>query len=228
MEAGLTIYMDQGIMQVDSNIKTASPSFRQSYTGPYTNEGSTTFVGTWYQFTIVVPSDVKYLFFSSPVDRNIALFKKSGTSHTFKTTAQGTVEVYGFKDAPPQASNNRSGLQVFDATGALVFDSDSNFMKVANAFTVPTTGLRVEPWPMPQKSYAVGLGVYPKSWRGASQNGFPWGVLMSYCIRVGPTAGGGGLTAIASRPWGGAGNAPPANTPEASPPTAMIVDVTNL
>lgn len=215
-------------MQVDSNIKIATPSFRQTYTGPYTNDGTNTFVGTCYQFTIVVPSDVKYLFLSSPVDSSIALIKRSGTLHTFKTTTQGAVEVYGFRDAPPQASNNRSGLQVFDATGTLVFDSDSNFMKVANAFTLPRTGVRVEPWPIPGKSYAVELGVYPKSWRGASQNGFPWGVLMSYCIRVGPSAGGGGLTAIASRPWGGAGDPPPANTPEASPPTAMIMDVNNL
>jgi hypothetical protein len=228
MDAGLTLFTDQGIMQIDSNMKTAAPAFRQTYTGPYTNDGNTTFIGTWYQFTITVSSDVKYLFFSSTVDRSIGLMKKSGTSHTFRTTTQGTIEVYGFKDAPPQASNNRSGLQIFDATGALVFDSDNNFMKVANVFAVPTTGVKVETWPVPGRNYAVGLGVYPKSWRGASQNGAPWGVLMSYCVRVGPNSGGGGQTGIASRPWGSAGDSPPANTPEASPPTAMVVDVTGL
>jgi hypothetical protein len=82
MQAGFTTYMDQGIMQIDSNIKTAAPAFRQTYAGPYTNDGNTAFIGTWYQFTIEVPSDAKYLFFSSSVDRSIGLMKKSGTSHT--------------------------------------------------------------------------------------------------------------------------------------------------
>jgi len=46
--------------------------------------------------------------------------------------------------------------------------------------------------------------------------------------QIGPTLVGDGQTGIASRLWGGVGEAPPANTPEASPPTAMIVDVTGL
>jgi hypothetical protein len=33
-------------------------------------------------------------------------------------------------------------------------------MKVSNAFIVPTTGVKVEPWPIPGKSYAVGLSVW--------------------------------------------------------------------
>lgn len=228
MPAGFALYMDQGVMQIDSNFKTATPAFKLSFSGPYTNDGNTVFIGTWYQFTITVPSDVKYLFFSSAVDRTIGLFKKIGTSYTFRTTAQGTIDVYGFKDAPAQASANRSGLQLFDANGVLTFDSDSNFMKIANVFTVPTTGLRVDAWPVAGRKYAVGLGVYPKQWRGADQGGRPWGVFMSYCVRVGPTSGGGGYTAIASRPWGAGGDPPPSATPQASPPTAMTVDVTGL
>lgn len=142
---------------------------------------------------------------------------------------QGTIEVYGFKDVPPpQAPSTGSGLQLFDASGVLVFDSESNFMKIANVFTIPAAGVEVEPWPTPSRSYAVGLGVYAKCWRGAAQAGIPWGVLLSYCVRVGPTSGGGGLAAISSRPWGGAGDTPPGNTPIASPPTVMTVDVTGL
>ena len=228
MTAGLTVYMDQGTLQIDSNFKTAALAFRQTYTGPYSSNGSTAFIGTWYQFIIDVPSDVKFLFFASPEDRTIGLMKKSGTAHTFRTTAQGTIEVYGFKDAPPQVSAGGFGLQLFDANGTLTFDSSSSFMKIANAFTVPTVGHLAESWPVAGRSYAVGLGVYPKSWRGASQNGLPWGVLMSYCVRVGPSSGGGGYAPIASRPWGSGGDAPPGDTPQASPPTAMIVDVTGL
>ncbi|MNJ48518.1 hypothetical protein D3C77_437130 [compost metagenome] len=229
MRAGYTAYTDQGVVQIDSSFKTATSAFRQTYTGPYTNESNTAFIGTWYSFTINVPIDVQYLFFSSPVDRSIGLIKKSGASHTFRTSAQGTIEIYGFKDAPtPQASSSGSGFQLFDENGNLTFDSDSNFMKIANVFTVPTTGVKVEPWPVPGRSYAVSLGVYAKSWRGVAQAGLPWAVLMSYCVRVGPTSGGGGYAAIAARPAGGGGDSPPGNTPQPSPPTAMIVDVTGL
>lgn len=227
MEAGFTLYTDSGIMQIDSNFKTIAPALHLTYTGPYTSS-NTAFVGTWYEFVVNIPSEAKYILFASPVDRSIGLFKKSGTSYTFKTSTPGTIEIYGFKDAPAQASSNRSGLQLFDANGVLTFDSDSNFMKVVDAFPVATTGVVVKAWPEPTRSYAVGLGVYPKSWRGAAQAGLPWGILMSYCVRVGPTAGGGGYTGISSRPWGGGGDPAPGNTPQAAPPTAMIVDVTGL
>lgn len=53
------------------------------------------YIGTWYQFTIQIPADTKYIFFSSPVDRTIGLMKKAGTAHTFRTSIEGTVEVYG-------------------------------------------------------------------------------------------------------------------------------------
>ncbi len=225
MTVGFTLFTDQGITQIDSNFKTVAPAFRLTHTGPYTN-GSNTFTGTWYQFTITVPTDVKYLFFASPVDRTIGLMKKSGAEHTFRTSTSGTVEIYGFKDTPAQAMSGNFGLQLFNENGVLTFDSSNNFMKVANVFTVPTTGMKVEPWPEAGNKYAVGLGVYPKQWRGAAQAGVPWGVMMSYCVRVGPTAGGGGYTAIASRPWGG--DSPPNDTPQAPPPTAMIVEVTGL
>jgi hypothetical protein len=101
-------------------------------------------------------------------------------------------------------------------------------MKSVNVFTEPRTGVEVQPWPNATGQYAVGLGVYPKQWRGASQGGVPWGILMSYCVRVAPNSGGGGLTAIASRSWGSAGSPPPGTTPLASPPTAMTVDVTGF
>ncbi|MEG9624949.1 hypothetical protein [Pseudomonas guariconensis] len=227
MPAAFTAWTETGVVQIDSNMKTISPSFRRTYTGPYTNDGNTMYIGTWYEFTITVPAGINYLFFGSPVDRTIGLTKKSGTSHTFRTTAQGTIEIYGFREAPVQASN-KPGLQLFDEAGNLTFDSNSRFMQVTNAFTVPTTGMKVEPWLVPGRKYAVGLGVYPKCWRGALNAGLPWGIVMSYCVRVGPTSGGGGHTAIISRPMGGGGDPTPPDTPQASPPTAMIVDVTGL
>ncbi|QXH49969.1 hypothetical protein KSS94_18720 [Pseudomonas fakonensis] len=227
MQAGFTLFMDDGIMQIDSNFKTVAPAFRLTYAGPYTSS-NTAFVGTWYHFTVTIPLETKYLFFASPVERSIALIKKAGTSHTFVTSTPGAIEIYGFKDSPAQDSGSGSGLQLFDENGVLTFDSESNFMKVADAFTVPTSGLAIKPWPDPTRNYAIGLGVYAKCWRGAMQAGLPWGVLMSYAIRVGPSAGGGGFTGISSRLWGGGGDAPPGNTPQAAPPTAMIVDVTGL
>lgn len=153
--------------------------------------------------------------------------KKAGTAHTFRTNIEGTAEVYGFRDSPPQASGN-VGFQVCDENGALIFDTGFNFMKPVNTLTVPTTGVEVKPWPNAARQYAVGLRVYQKQWRDTSQAGLPWGILMSYCVRVGPNRGGVGLTAIASRPWGSAGSPPLGTMPLASPPTAMTVDVTGL
>lgn len=225
--AGFQVFLEDGILQIDSNFRTITPIYRLSFTGPYTNDGNTTFIGTWYQFVITVPSDVKFLYFGSTVDRTIGLMKKIGTTHTFRTDVQGTIEVYGFKESPPQASNT-FGIQLYDEDGNLTFDSNTNFMKIAGALTVPTTGVQVESYPIAGRTYAVGLGVYPKQWRGASAAGMPWGILMSYCIRVGPSSGGGGLAAIASRPWGSGGDSPPGTTPLAPPPTALFVDVTGL
>lgn len=56
----------------------------------------------------------------------------------------------------------------------------------------------------------------------------PVGHLDVILCLVGPNSGGGGLTAIASRPWGSAGSPPLGAMPLASPPTAMTVDVTGL
>lgn len=224
--AGFQVFLDDGVLQIDSNFKTITPIYRLSYTGPYTNDGNTAFIGAWYQFVITVPSDVKFLYFGSTVDRTIGLMKRSGTTHTFRTDVQGAIEVYGFRESPPQASST-FGIQLFDKEGNLAFDSNTNFMKIAGALTVPTSGVQVQSYPIAGRTYAVGLGIYPKQWRGAAA-GIPWGILMSYCIRVGPTSGGGGLTAIASRPWGSAGDPPPATSPLASPPTALFVDVTGL
>ncbi|MCY1455049.1 hypothetical protein D9M71_721560 [compost metagenome] len=117
---------------------------------------------------------------------------------------------------------------MFDENGTLTFDSNSRFMQVVNAFTLPASGMKVEPWPDASRQFAVGIGVYPKCWRGALSNGLPWGIVMSYCVRVGPTSGGGGHAAILSRPMGGGGDPTPPDTPQAAPPTAMIVDVTGL
>lgn len=225
--AGLQVFLDDGILQIDSNFKTIAPTYRLSFTGPYTDDGNTAFIGSWYQFVITVPADVKYLYFASTVDRTIALFKKSGTTHTYRTNVQGTIEVYGFKESPPQAKS-KFGMQLFDENGNLTFDSNTKTMKIAGAVVLPTSGVEIQSFPVTGRIYAVGLGVYAKQWRGAAAAGIPWGILMSYAVRVGPTSGGGGLVAIASRPTGSAGDSPPSTTPLSAPPTALIVDVTGL
>jgi len=48
--------------------------------------------------------------------------KKAGTAHTFRTNIEGTAEVYGFRDSPPQASGN-VGFQLFDENANLTFDA---------------------------------------------------------------------------------------------------------
>lgn len=226
MPAGLQVIMDQGVLQLDSSMKTSTLVFKATYSGPYSNDGNTAYIGTWYQFDITIPSTVKLLFFASPAHRTIALFKKVGTTHTYRTNITGSIEFYGFADAPT-TSSSRSGMQLFDENGVLTFDSESLFMRVADAFTAaPTLTLRT--WPDAGKKYAAGLGANPKRWLGAYMNGAPWGIFTSYALSLGPTQVGAGEARVGSRPWGGGGVPAPTDTPAQPPPTVLVVDVTNM
>ncbi len=48
---------------------------------------------------------------------------------------QGTATFYHFDKAQPSAGH--AGLQVFDATGSLTFDSNNAYMRIADILTVP-------------------------------------------------------------------------------------------
>jgi len=232
MTAGLTVFMDQGVLQLDSSMKTSMLVLRMTYTGPYTTPGNMPYAGTWYYFTITVPANVKYLCFSSPnPNLGIALFRKSGTSHEFVTNIQGTIDIYGFADGVGTSTTN-SGLQLFDESGTLTFDSDNRFMRISDTFVAQPPGYPpggvAKPWPSSTRKYAAGIGFYGTRWQGAYLGGAPWGILATYGLRVGPTEVYGGETWIYARPWGGGGDPAPTDTPRHPAPTVLVIDVTDL
>lgn len=229
MPAGLNVYMDEGVLQLDSAMKTSVLVFKTTYAGPYYNDGNTVYIGVWYNFEVIIPGAAKYIFFSSSVKRVVALFKKSGTKYTFRTNVQGSLEIFGFADGAA-VSAGKSGLQLFDENGVLTFDSDSQFMRISDAFLCgqddnSLNGGVTRPWPKSGRKYAAGIGFYGKRWRGARNAGMAWAVLISYGIAVGPSDVWGGEPWIASRPW--PGDAPPNDTPRHAAPTVLVVDVTD-
>lgn len=224
MPAGGTIWFDDGVFQIDAEVRVATLAFRTSYAGPFTaNTGP--FVSVGYYFDIAVPSNVRSLFFSSDTPVFVALWSKVGTTWRFKVSAQVALRIYGFADQEIVPST--SGLQFFSEAGVLTFDSDSNFLRVSGISRNAGPGTSV-PWPSTSRRFAAGLGHFPKRGVGAAQAGVPYWVQMSYGITVGPSSCTVGELPISSRPTGGGGTPPPPNSPPMAAPTMMIVDVTNF
>lgn len=225
MTVGMTVWLDDGAVQIDSDIRVSTIAYQTTFSGPYTIL-DTPFVGTMpYYFDIVIPTSVKSLFFSSTTAVTLALWAKTGTTWRFRASAQATIKIFGFADQTITPSS--SGLQMYNALGVLTFDSDSQFMRIVDVVRGAASGTS-KSWPSTSRSYAAGIGSYPRRGMGAAQAGIPYWVLMAYGVSVGPSTYGVGEVPVASRPTGGGGVPPPPNSPTMQPPTLMVVDVTGF
>lgn len=224
MPAGMTVWMDEGVMQLDSDIRVSTIAFQTTFSGPYQTL-VTPFVTMNYYFDITIPAGVKALFFSSTTSVTLALWAKTGTTWRFRASAQATIKIYGFAEQAITPSS--SGLQLYNEAGVLTFDSDTKFMRVADIVKGAASGTS-KSWPSNGRVHAAGIGSYPRRGVGAAQAGVPYWILLAYGVNVGPTTYGVGEVPVASRPTGGAGVAPPPNSPAMQPPTLMMVDVTGF
>lgn len=225
MPTGFRVDLEAGgTFQIDSEVRVSTLTFRTTYAGPFTaNSGP--FVSVGYYFDLVVPSGITSLFFSSSTPMFIALWAKSGTTWRFKVSAQGTINVFGFADQAIAPSG--VGFQTFNSAGVLTFDAGARWMRVADIVAGAPSGT-TKSYPSAGRSYAAGIGSYPKRGTGAAQAGVPYWVQFSYGVNVGPSSYGVGELPISSRPTGGAGVPPPPSSPAMQPPTLMLVDVTGF
>lgn len=223
MTAGLSVFKSNGTWQVNSDIKTSTLVFKTVYGGPFTTE-TWPMVGTVYYFDIDIPASVRSVFFQANTLMSITLQAKTGTTHRFKITATGTITIWGFTEGIVSAST--SGLQLFDASGSLTFDSNSNFQNISAQYANVPTGTTYS-WPSTIRQYAAGIGNYPKRILGVAQAGVPYYVVVSFGVIVGPYTGAAEMR-LFSRPTGGGGQAPPPNSPAMSNPNLMVIDVTNM
>ncbi|MEX5341415.1 hypothetical protein [Pseudomonas sp. I2] len=224
MPAGMTVWFDDGVFQIDSETRVATLAYQATFSGPFvSNTGP--FVSANYYFDITIPTSVKSLFFYSDTSMFIGLWTRVGTTWRFKCSAEGTIKIYGFADQTITPST--SGLQLFDSAGILTFDSDCKFLRVSDIVRGAASGT-TRAWPSTTRNYAAGIGSFPKRGTGAALAGIPYWVQMSYGVSIGPSSAGVGELPISSRPTGGAGVAPPASSPAMQPPTLMIVDVTGF
>lgn len=224
MPAGMTVWLDEGVFQIDSDTRVATLAYTTTFSGPFLSD-SGPFISANYYFDITIPTAVKSLFFSSGTSMFIGLWSRTGMTWRFKCTAQGPIKIFGFADQTITPST--SGLQLYDSAGILTFDSDCKFLRVSDIVRGAVSGV-TKPWPSATRNYAAGIGSYPKRGTGASLAGIPYWVQMSYGVRIGPSSVGVGELPISSRPTGGGGVAPPASSPAMQPPTLMIVDVTGF
>ncbi|WP_156351984.1 hypothetical protein [Pseudomonas sp. NBRC 111130] len=222
MPTGLRVDLESGgTFQIDSEVRVSTLAFQTTYSGPFTaNSGP--FVSVGYYFDLTVPSNITSLFFSSSTSMFIALWAKSGTTWRFKVSAQGTINIYGFADQQIAPSN--VGFQTFSSSGMLTFDAAAKWMRIADIVRGAASGT-VKNYPADGRSYAAGIGSYPKRGAGAAQAGVPYWVQFSYGLNIGPNSYGVGELPISSRPTGGGGVPPPPSSPAMQPPTLMLVDV---
>jgi len=224
MSAGMTVWLDDGVFQIDSETRVATLAYQATFNGPFVSDPGP-FISASYYFDITVPNTVKSLFFYSETSMFIGLWARSGTTWRFKCSAQGAIKIFGFADQA--ITSSKSGLQLYDSTGILTFDSDCKFLRVSDIVRGAAPGV-TKAWPSTTRNYAAGIGSYPKRGTGASLGGIPYWVQMSYGVSIGPSSAGVGELPISSRPTGGGGVAPPASSPAMQPPTLMIVDVTGF
>lgn len=222
MAAGFQSFFDNGMFQIDADIRPATLAYRQDFAGPF-GTLSTPFVSTPYYFDISVPPHVGSVFFACDTPVFIALMSKVGTTWRFRCSTTAVIRIYGYADQDMPFSN--SGFQTFSSSGVLTFDSSARFLRPVNIVRGAGSGVTIG-WPGPSANYAAGIGNYPKRSVGAAQAGIPYWVMFSYGVSVGPSTYGVGESPILSRPVGGAGVAPPPASPAMIAPTLMCLDVT--
>lgn len=222
MPAGLTVWFETGAFQVDSEIRTATLSYKETYSGPFAYE-ERPFVALDYYFDVVLPAGTSSVFFSSDTQVIICLWSRVGNTWRFKIGAQVPVTIYAFADK--EIAPSSSGLQLFSSAGVLTFDSDSPFLRITNIVRGAPSGTTIN-LPADGRKYAAGIGNYPKRTRGAAMAGLPFWVQMCFGVSIGPTQVSVGETSISSRQVGGGGDPPPTDSPAMAPPTMMIIDVT--
>jgi len=223
MPAGMIVYFDDGVFQLDAEVRVSTMALKLAYSGPFTTVTGA-FMGTLYEFDITVPSNVKSIFFSSSVQNSFALYSRVGTTWRFRCAVQAAFEVFGFADQNITPTN--FGLQLYSSSGVLTFDAGAPWLRISDIRRSAVSGTTA-PWPVAGRKYAAGLGNFPKRYDGAAQAGLPFWILRSYLVSVGPTQAAVGEGPIASRLIGGGGTAPPPQGPSMQPPTLMVVDVTN-
>ena len=222
MGAGFQSFFDNGLFQIDADIRVATMAYRVDYPGPF-GTLNTPFVATPYYFDLGVPAGVGSLFFSCDTPIFIALMSKVGTTWRFRCSTTATIRIYGFADQ--NIPDSGSGFQTLSATGVITFDSNAKFMRPIDIVREAGPGTSRN-WPGPAGNYAAGIGHYPKRSVGASLAGVPYWVQMAYGVSVGPSTYAVGENPILSRPVGGGGTPPPPASPAMAAPTMMCLDVT--
>lgn len=137
MTAGLSISGQSGNLQVDDRFY----SYRKVvtgtvYLGVFLHNSNSLPVGNVITFTGTAP----LLFFTGGVQVAIVSKSTSGNTHTWVLATgatAGNCHYVIFDASPPTAGN--SGLQIFDETGALKFDSSAELMKYVGSYPAGST-----------------------------------------------------------------------------------------
>lgn len=149
MTAGFQCINDNGIVQIDENYRNLV--FIQKWV--FSTAGDHTFTtGTGR----VAPVPVFYSTYAGTSQANSGIYLRQSTNNgngTWTYTVNGTGEVHLF-DLPPAPAAHGSGLQVFNASGQIVFDSATkpfvvraarNWSGPAAYWNIPTQTLSVAP-----------------------------------------------------------------------------------
>lgn len=145
MPAGIVIYNDSGTVQIDATFKNLSLALKGTLVTGTKSDGSFHYndqhVDIVYTANSSTPPMLAVL---GDYMGFMVLLSRSGNTFTWRAvlpTAPGAASVnYWIFDKPPNNSNSKFGLQVWDESGNLCFDALYRYAKVVGTLTTPVTG----------------------------------------------------------------------------------------
>lgn len=138
MPAGFQIINDSGVVQVDQDYKNYALYSKTTITSWSSSWNSGT-GGTVFSAAVPIPPSGSYVIALITSGASSASVMYGGT--VMATAPSGTPTVTAYVFAAPTASGSTSGVQVFDASGGVVFDSALKYMRVVYAGTIPSRSL---------------------------------------------------------------------------------------
>lgn len=157
MPAGLQVYNSDGVFQIDGEFKNLCLRSKVTVT---CNVATSNGVNNNYASAAQNYSGISNLVIALRSSAPCLVYWISATQYVILSSTNGaSVTVYLFGDPP--AAGGSSGLQVYNAAGQLVFDSDQKYMRVA--------GFEIMPGHIDSFSYPAG-----KTYAAITSGGF-WG-----------------------------------------------------
>ena len=154
MSYGLTVYNQSNNVIIDSDYRNMVLRQKNTLTFTPTQQSYGNVIVNVDRKSFSLSNAVNpIIFIKSSIGVGLTNITNSGSTYTWTISSNtaGSCTVYIFDLI--QSPQTTYGMQVFDASGSVVFNSDNQYMKVIDIFNVPWSS---STWPSVSRSYSSG------------------------------------------------------------------------